>query len=233
MNVVGEEHVRDAFRRGQRKLVVANEDIVTPQALDAVERLGLQIVRGPLERPAPMGSDPGRAIRRVLYRRGARWVAPERPRGLTPTRFARLGFIGAGGVGAATAHLAALAGIADEIRLIDIVPGVAESIALDIEHASGVTGSPTRAQRRHDARSRPRVRRDRDHRRPAAHARHGPRRAAEGQRPGDQIRRGSDRPVRARSGDDRRDQSARRDDLRAVARERAASRARDRDGGDA
>ncbi|MGB8880544.1 MAG: hypothetical protein WCD11_29840, partial [Solirubrobacteraceae bacterium] len=67
MNVVGEEHVRDAFRRGQRKLVVANEDIVTPQALDAVERLGLQIVRGPLERPAPMGSDPGRAIRRTLY----------------------------------------------------------------------------------------------------------------------------------------------------------------------
>ena len=233
VNVVGEEHVRDAFRRGQRKLVVANEDIVTPQALDAVERLGLQIVRGPLERPAPMGSDPGRAIRRTLYRRGARWVASERPRGLTPTRFARLGFIGAGGVGAATAHLAALAGIADEIRLIDIVPGVAESIALDIEHASGVTGSPTRA---HGGTTLDLVRAcdaiviDR---RPATYTRHGPRRIAEGQRPGDQIRRGSDRPVRARSGDDCGDQSARRDDLRAVARERAASRACDRDGGDA
>ncbi len=144
MNVIGEEHVREAFRRGRRKLVVANDDIVTPQALDALERLGLQIVRGPLEKPAPMGSDPGRAIRRSLYRRGARWVAPDRPRGLTPTRFARLGFIGAGGVGAATAHLAAISGMADEIRLIDIVPGLAESVALDIEHASGITGSPTR-----------------------------------------------------------------------------------------
>ncbi|MGH2873099.1 MAG: malate dehydrogenase, partial [Solirubrobacteraceae bacterium] len=44
------------------------------------------------------------------------------------------------------AHLAAISGMADEIRLIDIVPGLAESIALDIEHASGITGSPTRAR---------------------------------------------------------------------------------------
>jgi malate dehydrogenase len=146
MNVVGEEHVREAFRRGRRRVVVANDDIVTPQALDAVERLGLEVVRGPLEKPAPIGADPGRAIRRGLYRRGARWVAPDKPRGLTPTRFARLGFIGAGGVGATTAHLAAITGMADEICLIDIVPGLAESIALDIEHASGVTSSPTRAR---------------------------------------------------------------------------------------
>jgi malate dehydrogenase len=146
VSVVGEEHVRDAFRRGRRKLVVANEDIVTPQALDALERLGLQIVRGPLERPAPVGTDPGRAIRRGLYRRGARWVASDRPRGLTPTRFARLGFIGAGGVGAATAHLAAISGMADEICLMDIVPGLAAAVALDIEHASGITGSPTRVR---------------------------------------------------------------------------------------
>jgi malate dehydrogenase len=145
VNVVGEEHVREAFRRGRRKLVVANDDIVTPQALDALERLGLQIVRGPLEKPAPISSDPGRAIRRSLYRRGARWVAHDKPRGLTPTRFTRLGIVGAGGVGATTAHVAATTGMADEIRLIDIVPGLAESIALDIEHASGITGSPTRA----------------------------------------------------------------------------------------
>lgn len=146
MSVVGEEHVRDAFRRGRRKVVVANDDIVTPQALDAVERLGLQIVRGPLEKPAPIGTDPGRAIRRSLYRRGARWVASDRPRGLTPTRFARVGFIGAGGVGATTAHLAAIGGMADELVLIDIVPGLAAAVALDIEHASGITGSPTRAR---------------------------------------------------------------------------------------
>jgi malate dehydrogenase len=146
VSVVGEEHVRRAFHRGQRRLVVANEDIVTPQALDALERLGIEIVRGPLERPAPIGSDPGRAVRRGLYRRGARWIAPEPRRGLKATRFARLGFVGAGGVGAATAHLAAVAAIADELILVDIVPGLAASVALDIEHASGVTGSPTRAR---------------------------------------------------------------------------------------
>jgi malate dehydrogenase len=146
MSVVGEEHVREAFRRGQRRVVVCADDIVTPQALDALERLGLQVVRGPLEERAPIGADPGRAIRRGLYRRGARWVASGRPRGLTPTRFARLSFVGAGGVGATAAHLAALAGMADEIRLIDIVPGLAESIALDIEHASGITGVATRAR---------------------------------------------------------------------------------------
>jgi malate dehydrogenase len=146
VTVVGEEHVRDAFRRGERKVVLSNEDIVTPQAIDALERLGLRIVRGPLEKPAPIGADPGRTIRRALYRRGARWIAPDKPRGLTPTRFARLGFIGAGGVGATTAHLAAISGMADEICLIDIVPGLAASVALDIEHASGVTGSPTRAR---------------------------------------------------------------------------------------
>lgn len=145
MPVVGEEDVRDALRRGHRKLVIPEDAVVTPQALDSVERLGLTIQRGAPE-PSPIGTDRGRAIQRTLYRRSPRWVASDRPRGLRPTRFGRLGFVGAGGVGATAAHLAAMANMADEVVLIDIVPGVAESIALDLEHASGVTGAPTRGR---------------------------------------------------------------------------------------
>jgi malate dehydrogenase len=62
---------------------------------------------------------------------------------MAPTRFGRLGFIGAGGVGATAAHLAALADMADEVVLVDIVPGVAAAVALDLEHASGITGART------------------------------------------------------------------------------------------
>lgn len=145
MSVVGDEHVREVLRGGGRKLVVPEDAVLTPQALESVERLGLEVQRGH-DQPSPLGADPGRAIQRTLYRRRPRWVAPGRPRGLRPTRFGRLGFIGAGGVGATCAQLAANSGMADEVVLIDIVPGVAESLALDIEHSSGVTGSSTRAR---------------------------------------------------------------------------------------
>lgn len=46
-------------------------------------------------------------------------------------------------VGATTAHLSAAAETADQITLIDIVPGLAEATALDIEHSRGITGSTT------------------------------------------------------------------------------------------
>jgi len=54
--------------------------------------------------------------------------------------------VGAGMVGATTAHLAAMAGVADQLSLIDVVPGLAEATALDIEHASGITRSATRVR---------------------------------------------------------------------------------------
>jgi malate dehydrogenase len=40
--------------------------------------------------------------------------------------------------------LAATADIAAEVALIDLVPGLAESVALDLMHASGITRSPTK-----------------------------------------------------------------------------------------
>jgi malate dehydrogenase len=142
MPVVGEAEVREAIRRGRRKLVVSEDALLTPQALESAEALGVEIQRGAVQ-PSPVGTDPARAIRRTLLRRNPRWVAPSAHRGLTPTRFGRLGFIGAGGVGATTAHLAACADMADEIVMIDIVPDVAAAVALDLEHASGITGART------------------------------------------------------------------------------------------
>lgn len=54
--------------------------------------------------------------------------------------------VGAGMVGTTAAHLIGMGGIADEVVLVDVVPGLAAGTALDIEHASGITGSPTRAR---------------------------------------------------------------------------------------
>jgi malate dehydrogenase len=57
-----------------------------------------------------------------------------------------VGFVGAGGVGANTAHLAALSDLAEELVLVDVVPDIAASIALDLEHAAGITRAACRAR---------------------------------------------------------------------------------------
>ncbi|OED35731.1 hypothetical protein AB833_29360 [Chromatiales bacterium (ex Bugula neritina AB1)] len=49
--------------------------------------------------------------------------------------------VGAGNVGCTIAQLAAHADISAQITLIDLVPGLAESIALDLNHAAGITRS--------------------------------------------------------------------------------------------
>ena len=49
--------------------------------------------------------------------------------------------VGAGGVGTNIAHLAANGDVAEEIVLIDVVSGLAASVALDLNHASGVSRS--------------------------------------------------------------------------------------------
>jgi malate dehydrogenase len=146
MPVITEQVIRDAARDGRRRVPVGEGDLVSPLAPEVAARLGIELVRGPLEAPAPVTTDPARAIRRALYRRAPKWVAAGPRRGGRPARFERIAFVGAGAVGATTAHLAAMESLADELVLIDIVPGLAASIALDIEHASGITHSPTRAR---------------------------------------------------------------------------------------
>jgi len=139
--VIGAEHVERASRRGRRHIEVLPGSIVTDEARDSAARLRIALRSGPLDRPAVPVPDGTAALVRGLYRRGAKWMPPGRPRGRNPARFGRLAVVGAGGVGGNVAHLAANAGMAEEIVLVDIVPGLAEALALDLVHASGLTRS--------------------------------------------------------------------------------------------
>lgn len=142
--VIGSEHVDEAHRKGRAAIEVMPGDIVTDMARESAHRLGVRLLHGPLERPTVHRTDPATAMRRVLHRRSPRWVAPQpaAPRGARRVR--RLALVGAGGVGQNIALLAARAGMCDEIALIDIVPGLAEAVALDLAHAGGMTLAPTR-----------------------------------------------------------------------------------------
>ena len=139
--VIGAEQIIEARRRQRNRIEVLPGDIVTPEARDQAERLGIALLDGPLPRPEPLRTDGNTALRRALWRRSPRWVAPSARQAHQARRFGRIAFVGAGGVGSHAAHLCAMADIADELVLIDITPGLAEAMALDIAHASGITRS--------------------------------------------------------------------------------------------
>ena len=139
--VIGSEHIKDLTQRGQMRLEVLPGDIVTAQAKESAERMGVALIEGPLEKPNGVECDGATATRRILYRRNPKWIAPQPRKAPFPQKFLRLTIVGAGGVGANIAHLAANAEVAEEIVLLDIVPGLAASVALDLNHASGITRS--------------------------------------------------------------------------------------------
>jgi malate dehydrogenase len=138
--VVGTELIEEARQRGRIVFEILPGDIVTDMARETAARIGIRLVEGPVERPASRRTDGNTALRRVLYRRGAKWVAPARSARPEARRFSKIALVGAGGVGGTIAHLAAMADMADEIALIDIAPGLAAATALDLNHAAGVTG---------------------------------------------------------------------------------------------
>lgn len=141
--VIGADAIEEARQRGRLIVEVMPGDIVTALAREAAERLGLRLVDGPIEMPAPVRTDGKTSAARTLYRRAPKWSAPSRaPR--KARRLGKLALVGAGGVGGTIAHLAAMHDIADEIALIDIAPGMAEAAALDLNHASGITGAKAR-----------------------------------------------------------------------------------------
>jgi malate dehydrogenase len=142
--VIGSAEVSTARQRQRNVIEVLPGDIVTAEARDQAERLGIKLVDGPLERPEPMKTDGATALRRGLWRRSPRWVAPSNRISHAAKRFGKIAFVGAGGVGLNAAHLCANADMAEELVLIDIAPGVAAANALDINHASGVSRSRTR-----------------------------------------------------------------------------------------
>jgi len=142
--VVGSELIEDARQRGRIVFELLPGDIVTDIARETASRVGIRLIDGPLEKSQTVSTDGNTAMRRALYKRGAKWVAPKRNTQPKARRFSKIALIGAGGVGGNIAHLAAMADMADEIALIDIAPGLAASTALDLNHTSGITGSRTR-----------------------------------------------------------------------------------------
>lgn len=143
--VIGAEHIAEARARGRIVVEVLPDDIVTALAGETAERLGIQLVEGPIEKPAVARTDGATSMRRVLYRRSPKWAAPTPVTLRNVRRLAKIALVGAGGVGGNIGHLAANANIAAEIALIDVVPGLADSIALDLNHTSGITRTGTRA----------------------------------------------------------------------------------------
>jgi malate dehydrogenase len=143
MQVVGEAAVRDAYRRGRRKIVVGLDDIVTPQAADAADRLNVRVQRRSADAVPPLGTAPGQALRRTLYRRHPGYIPSTRRRSPRSSRIGRIAILGAGGVGITVTQLASAAGTSDEVVLVDAVPGVAESVATDLAHAAALTGTST------------------------------------------------------------------------------------------
>lgn len=142
--VIGAEHIQDAYRRGRIVFEVLSGDIVTDLALETAARLGIRLSDGPLEKPTVVKTDGARAMARGLYRRSSRWISPKKSLPRQQRRFSKLALMGIGGVGANIAHLAAMQNMADEIMLIDIVPGLAAATAMDLNHSSGITGVPAR-----------------------------------------------------------------------------------------
>ena len=144
--VIGAEHITDARRRGRQVMEVLPGDIVTQLAREAAENSRITLIDGPLEKPTIPQIDGAIALQRGLYRRSPKWIAPKPSQGKSPSAISRLALIGAGGVGLNIAHLVANRGIANEVALIDVVPGVAEAVALDLSHASGITRSGAHIQ---------------------------------------------------------------------------------------
>jgi malate dehydrogenase len=142
--VIGAEHVRDARQRGRRGIEVLPGDLVTLEAKDTAENLGISLLEGPLDKPAPVKTDGATAMRRAMFRRSPKWVAPNPSVSPSARRLGKLALVGAGGVGQNVALLAANADLADSIALIDVAPGLAAAVALDLTHASGISRSSAR-----------------------------------------------------------------------------------------
>ncbi len=124
-----------------------------PPAGAAVEAgLSLNAVRSAVETAAPtlLGAFPG-----SLYRRGA--PVPRTMTAVSPRSIAsestnhdhahsrpKVAVVGAGHVGATTALRLSETSLFSEATLIDIVPGLAEGLALDMWHGAGLRGFTTR-----------------------------------------------------------------------------------------
>ncbi len=147
-------------------LRIGARDILTPLARDRAKELGVRIERveeqgaaparaaplrptraatpGPaLPLSAPPRADGGEPFPGTLYRRGA--AVPQRllPQAAADAR-PRAAVVGAGHVGAMTAMRLAESSLFSAVSLIDIVPGLAEGLALDMWHSAALRGFTSR-----------------------------------------------------------------------------------------
>lgn len=155
-------------------LVIAARDVLTPLAADRAKELNIRIertgsakeaaaappVRSGVQapaKPAPaaksstsIGSVQPGALSGALYRRGAPVPTQMRVRG-EPEAAARedrprAAVIGAGHVGAMTALRLAETSLFSRVALVDIVPGLAAGLALDMWHSASLRGFTTRIE---------------------------------------------------------------------------------------
>ncbi len=132
-------------------LAIGARDILTPLAADRAKELGLRIERGAKPQPAaialraePLRPAPPGGFSGALYRRGAAVPAAMRaePCGSHDAR-PKLAVVGAGHVGAMTALRLSETSLFAKTMLIDIVPGLAAGLALDMWHGAGLRGFTT------------------------------------------------------------------------------------------
>lgn len=142
--VIGSEQIEDARRHGRLTIEILPGDILTPLAEETAARLGVGLIKGPIERPAVVRTDGATSLRRSLYRRSPKWTAPTIVTPREVRRLGKLALVGAGGVGGNIALLAMQSGLAREIALIDITPSLAEATALDLNHAAGIFRTDSR-----------------------------------------------------------------------------------------
>ena len=143
-SVIANEQIVDAHRRGRLHVEILPGDIITAQARETAGRLNIKLLDHPVEKSAVPRVDGAVSMRRILYRRHPGWKPPQRRLADYPRTLTRLAVVGIGGVGMNVAHLAANQNIAEEIALIDVLPGLAESTALDLQHTRGSTRSTVR-----------------------------------------------------------------------------------------
>lgn len=154
-----------------RRLVLAPGERLTPLARDRARELGVEIVSGeaparsassaPAASAAPIASSaparptaplapaspgagsaarvPGLPPSGALYRRHALG-----PGALTRDRRDKAAVVGAGHVGAMTALRLAQSDLFSEVVLVDVLPGLAAGLALDLWHGAGLYGFDTR-----------------------------------------------------------------------------------------
>ena len=149
--VIGADEISRAGKQGRRHIEVLPGSIVTELARDSAERTGIELRLGPLERPAVPAPDGALALYQGLYRRNPKWMPATPRKGRSPVRFGKIAVVGAGGVGGNLAQLIASRDIADRLAIVDVLPGLAESLALDINHARGVSRAVCRASGGTDA----------------------------------------------------------------------------------